>query len=133
MSIQEVWGKFKDSALVGDLVLALIIAGTAMAGFWLGRYSVHIPSEPVLDGLPQEASVLRATGRAEAPLDEEDVDAPAEEAQDQAYVASKTGTKYHLPTCAGAKQINEENKLWFSTKEEAEAAGYTPATNCKGI
>lgn len=49
------------------------------------------------------------------------------------YVGSKNGTKYHLPWCSGAKSINEENKVWFATKEEAEAKGYTPAGNCKGI
>lgn len=49
------------------------------------------------------------------------------------YVASKKGTKYHLPWCPGAKAMNEENKIYFNSKEEAEAAGYTPAVNCKGI
>jgi hypothetical protein len=49
------------------------------------------------------------------------------------YVASKNGTKYHLPWCGSAKQIKEENKIWFKTKADAEAAGYTPASNCKGI
>lgn len=49
------------------------------------------------------------------------------------YVASKKGSKYHLPWCAGAKSILEENKIWFASKEEAEKAGYTPAGNCKGI
>jgi hypothetical protein len=49
------------------------------------------------------------------------------------YVASKKGTKYHLPTCSGAKTMSEENKIWFTTKEEAEAAGYMPAANCKGL
>ncbi len=49
------------------------------------------------------------------------------------YVASKNGTKYHFPWCGSAKQIKEENKIWFKTKAEAEAAGYTPASNCKGI
>ncbi|MBU0750470.1 hypothetical protein KKH15_03050 [Patescibacteria group bacterium] len=49
------------------------------------------------------------------------------------YVASKNGTRYYLPWCGGAKQINEENKVWFTTKEDAERAGYTPAKNCKGI
>jgi len=49
------------------------------------------------------------------------------------YVASKTGKSYHLPWCSGAKQIKESNKVYFSSKEEAEAAGYTPAKNCKGI
>lgn len=49
------------------------------------------------------------------------------------YVASKNGTKYHLPTCPGAKRIKEENKIWFDSKTEAEQAGYEPAKNCKGI
>lgn len=49
------------------------------------------------------------------------------------YVASKSGIKYHLPSCSGAKRIKEENKVWFDTKEQAAAAGYTPASNCPGI
>lgn len=48
-------------------------------------------------------------------------------------VASKNGTKYHLPTCAGAKQISEKNKITFKSIEEARASGYTPAANCKGL
>lgn len=49
------------------------------------------------------------------------------------YVGSRTSTKYHLPTCSGAKRIKEENKVWFKSKEEAESRGYTPAGNCPGI
>ena len=49
------------------------------------------------------------------------------------YVASKSGTKYHYPWCPGAQSIKEENKIWFFTKEEAEKAGYQPASNCKGL
>ncbi|MDB4992261.1 MAG: protein of unknown function with transrane region [Parcubacteria group bacterium] len=49
------------------------------------------------------------------------------------YVASKTGTKYYLPSCATAKRIKDENKVWFNTKAEAEAKGYGPASNCKGL
>jgi len=48
-------------------------------------------------------------------------------------VASKNGTKYHYPWCAGAKQISEKNKITFDSIEKARAAGYTPATNCKGL
>jgi len=48
-------------------------------------------------------------------------------------VASKNGAAYHFPWCSGAKRINEENKVWFKTKEEAEAAGYRAAANCKGL
>ncbi len=49
------------------------------------------------------------------------------------YVASASGSKYHLPECSGAKRIKEENKIWFNSKEEAEKLGYTPAANCPGL
>jgi hypothetical protein len=47
-------------------------------------------------------------------------------------VASKGGTKYYLPGCAGADRISVTNKVWFVSVDAAEAAGYTLATNCKG-
>lgn len=49
------------------------------------------------------------------------------------YVASKSGTKYYLPSCSGVKRIKEENKIWFASVEDAQAAGLTPATNCPGL
>lgn len=49
------------------------------------------------------------------------------------YVASKNGTKYYLPTCGGVSRIKEENKIWFTTVEEAKSRGYGPAANCKGL
>lgn len=49
------------------------------------------------------------------------------------YVASKNGTKYYLPSCGSSKRIKEENRIWFDTKAEAEAAGYGPAANCPGL
>lgn len=50
-----------------------------------------------------------------------------------AVVASKNGTKYHYPWCAGAKQISAKNSISFNSIEEAQKAGYTPASNCKGL
>lgn len=61
------------------------------------------------------------------------VSVPSVDASSGTYVASKNGTRYYLPSCGGVKRINEENKVWFATKSEAEAAGYTPAANCDGI
>lgn len=48
-------------------------------------------------------------------------------------VASKSGTKYHLPSCAGAKKIKPENLVTFANEDEAKKAGYTPAANCPGL
>lgn len=48
-------------------------------------------------------------------------------------VASKNGTKYYLPTCAGADRISDANKVWFASVSAAQKAGYSPAANCTGI
>jgi len=53
--------------------------------------------------------------------------------QKQSIIASKNGKKYHYAWCDSASGIKDENKIFFSTKEEALAAGYTPAANCKGL
>ena len=45
-------------------------------------------------------------------------------------VVSKNGSRYHFLWCSGAKQIKEENKVYFNSEEEAVAAGYTLAANC---
>lgn len=41
------------------------------------------------------------------------------------FVASKTGKKYYPADAAAAKKIKEENRVYFATKEEAKAAGYS--------
>jgi len=55
------------------------------------------------------------------------------EANEPARMVEAAGKAYHLPHCSGAKSISEANKITFATKAEAEAAGYRPAANCKGI
>ena len=49
------------------------------------------------------------------------------------FVASRNGKKYYYVWCDSSQKIKESNKVWFSTKEEAEKSGYQPATNCKGL
>lgn len=46
------------------------------------------------------------------------------------FVASRSGTRYHALSCPGAKQIKEENKIFFASALAAEAAGYKRAANC---
>lgn len=48
-------------------------------------------------------------------------------------VASRAGSRYHLPDCPGALQIKPENRITFASVAAAEAAGYTPAANCPGL
>ncbi len=48
------------------------------------------------------------------------------------YVASRTGSTYLFPWCAAARSIKVGNKLFFTTRAEAERAGYR-AGNCSGL
>lgn len=123
--VQEIRGKIKslleDPAIFTSLLLLLV----AIASFGLGRQSVG----DVAAVLPasQEASAQNSLLPTESPR------ISSETAGESRYVASKNGQVYHLLICPGAKQISEANKVYFDTKEEAEAAGLRPAANCKGI
>lgn len=118
-----------------DIALVAVLLLVAAASFGLGRLSVAVPAEGntgVLvckNGLPLATEAV--TGQVAGVIG---AIAGTEPAQDEGgYVASKNGSVYHLPWCSGAQRINDENKVYFGSKAAAEAAGYRPAKNCKGI
>lgn len=135
MNIQDIGAKIK-TFLEDDraFTVALLIA-VAAASFGLGRLSAapqkatQVPHEAALI---QKAPIRTSTTR-EASSSSLNTTSSPETTTASGYVGSKNGTKYHLPWCSGAARINEENKVFFATKEEAERAGYTPAANCPGI
>ena len=116
MNIQELWRKCKGLYEVEELFFCAILILVGLISFGLGRQSVNHYMPQTGETVLSQAAVTSASA---VPLG--------------GYVAAKDGTRYHLPWCAGAQQIKGENKRWFESKEEAEAAGYTPAGNCKGI
>lgn len=112
--------KGKDTVLLGAVLLL------GVAAFSLGRLSVASdPAAPVVLYVPKETAAREPVQR-EAPV-------ASPSATTGSYVASKNGSVYHLPWCSGAQRIKEANKVWYETKEAAEAAGLRPAANCKGI
>ena len=113
-------------------VLLVLIAGIA---FGLGRQSV-LPTNnenntekqgkiEVLAPIPQLPAAVASSSPKIA------VETPVSGAV--TVVGSKSGTKYHLPNCPGAKRIKPGNLVIFESIAKAEAAGYTPAANCPGL
>jgi len=47
------------------------------------------------------------------------------------YVASKFSIHYHLPTCKKVKRISVENRVFFTSAQEAIKARYIPCDLCK--
>jgi hypothetical protein len=85
------------------------------------------PTEPITTSTPKPATTLHTLQPAAAAA------APTTLPAGGQFVASKNGTKYYFPWCGTVKNIKEENKVWFPTREAAVAAGYQPASNCKGL
>lgn len=133
--LRELRRKIKAAprGLWNDVFIAVVILLVSLASFGLGRLSVLYGDQSNVEIIfpqGQEGAAYRA-------LHIEDAEQAAREAPFPTgggqYVASKSGSKYHFPWCAGAQAIKEENKIWFDSKEDAERQGYTPAANCKGL
>ncbi len=139
MSIQEIFVNFKRLRTDERVYLPIIIVFVGISSFTLGKLSVDSETkktEPVTQSASATLIERGNNGTSDQSTKEEsDVSkkVSTESAVDGGYVASKSGTKYHLPWCSGAQRIKEENKIWFATKAEAESAGYTAAANCPGI
>lgn len=126
---------FKRYIADDGLFYSALILLIGVASFGLGRWSVADVSQNVAQPATiilneQIAPMSRAAeGSVSAPSSA----APTTPVTAGKYVGSKNGSKYHLPYCPGAKQMKEENKVWFGSKEEAASKGYSPAANCPGI
>lgn len=122
-SIKYLVGKIKLIKTISndpDFFIVILIILIGGASFGLGRLSkIEELKTPINIQYPKDNSVFVAGA--------------TENSQNGTYVASKNGSKYHLPWCSGAQRISKSNEIWFDSKAEAEQSGYTPAANCKGI
>ena len=112
MSINNLNQKIKS------LIIILIVLLIGFGSFGLGRLSVteERGEEPII--------IKDAPATINQP-------AAVQITQNGSFVASKNGSKYYTLSCSGASRIKEENKIYFETKEAAEAAGYDPSSTCK--
>ena len=127
--------KLKSFLANDALFYGVLLISTAIASFGLGKQSVlQVNSEK---SIVKQAEFVDTESAPLAPSPTQIIPTAITPTELQAtageVVASKSGSKYHLPTCAGAKQIKPENLISFASASAAEAAGYTPAANCKGL
>lgn len=140
MSIRDIVDKCKGFARAleqRDVFIALLIILASFASFGLGRLSaLQEKKMPIRieQSVMQSAAVANSvssdgqtTETNKVPVTEKALSSGG------GFVGSKNGSTYHFPWCPGASRIKEENKIWFSTKEAAEKAGYHSAGNCKGL
>jgi len=141
-SIKEIFDKIKTpwKIIIGDktVFIIVIILTVAFCSFGLGRLSKI--EEHQIPILIQNNNLATISNSRDTKINEGIGESQPVEVEPSLilpiggkYVGSKNSDKYHAPWCSGAQRIKAENQIWFESKEEAEAAGYTPASNCKGI
>jgi hypothetical protein len=101
---------------IGEWGLPALIILLGVASFGLGRFSALEEARPAI-------SFTTAPELAE----------PRGMYPGGLYVASRSGSAYYYPWCAGAAKILPANQRWFASEEEARRAGYAPAKNCRGL
>ena len=47
------------------------------------------------------------------------------------FFASNRGSKFYSIGCSGGKTIKQENRIYFTTREEAEKQGYELSSSCR--
>lgn len=114
-----------------DIFLTVCIILVAIIGFNLGHINA-LKQTPIK--IEQGADIYKAISNDKTQIANEETE-PKQTSQvhtDLRVVVSKNSTskKYHFTWCPGAKQIKEENKIWFNSEQEAINAGYSLAGNC---
>lgn len=127
--LQKWFKRLRSSVERHDVYVVLIIIVTALASFGLGRLSEE-PEQVTAVEITNAFETTDAPQRTRAEEESEITPVPVVEGT---LVGSKNSDKYHFPWCPGAQRIKEENKVWFTNRDEAEQAGYVPAANCKGL
>jgi len=136
--IAEFWLKYEQKIILA-IGIVLIAAISFEAGFLQGQKNKNEPIVVNKVATAEAASADTGQNQTEAGSTKTtsvnskstptETAAPADN-QKCAYVASKNSNKYHLPTCRYAQNIKPENKVCFSSKEDAESRGYQGAKCC---
>ena len=138
MSIHPILEKIKGFILQIEseaYLMILIIILVGLAGFGLGK----------LSNAGEGKAVIIQTGSAQN-LQSDSVNTPENTASvigavtenpntnnlnPSNIIASKNGTKYYFSYCSGVGRIQDQNKVYFTSEQEALDAGYTKASGCQ--
>ncbi len=124
-SIQDIYHIIK-SFLEDDLYFyTILIIVVGILSFGLGRMSVEINQNQ------HNQQIVLIENSSNVGLSDAGTISDTSNTRDKQFVASSRGTRYHHITCSSSKQIIQANRIYFNSIQEAQAAGFTPAKNCK--
>ena len=116
-----------------DVLTILIVILVGLSSFGLGRLSMNTNNPKIdIEYQNQLANTISSNSNnqnmSRTVLDTKIPVIP--NSIGKSFFASSRGQKYYSIGCSGGKTIKQENRIYFSTKEEAERAGYELSKSC---
>lgn len=127
---------FLESRQGKDIFIIMIIVLVGLSSFELGRLSKNTSNSGIKIEYPkkedtQTANILNSMPNLSSNSLNSGVSSKKEVKTEGSYFASKIGHKYYSISCSAGKNIKLENRIYFSTKTEAEKAGYALSSSCR--
>lgn len=125
--------QFIESEKGKDILIVIIVILVGLGSFELGRLSKEASSSGLKIEYPNqngqsEANVISAA--TDVPRPETGRGTSVATPSGKIFFASNRGSKYYTTSCSAGKTIKQENRVYFTTGEEAVAAGYTLSSSC---
>ncbi len=122
---------FLESEKGKDILIVCIVILVGLGSFELGRLSkensssgIKIMSTEVGEYQNQAGNAILATETTKDDFSQNS------NSDGKFFFASSRGSKYYTISCSAGKTIKQENRIYFATGEEAQAAGYTLSSGC---
>lgn len=119
---------FMESDKGKDILTVIIVILVGLGSFELGRLSKESDSGGIKIGYPSQNDKQRAS--VVSLLNNTPETIPNNNFSGKTFFASSKGTKYYTLGCSAGKTIKQENRVYFTTGEEAQLAGYTLSSSC---
>ena len=128
--------QFIESEQGKDILTVLIVILVGVGSFELGRLSKNNPNSGIKieypeGGSAQSANVISSLEPYNFSQSSTKKIIGEKSSTGKSFFASNRGSKYYSMGCSAGKSIKQENRVYFTTGEEAEKAGYALSSSCR--
>jgi len=118
-----------------DILIVIIVILVGLGSFELGRLSKDNDSGNIKIDYPSQ-NLNQTENQSASPILSQNekiikTSATIQNLNGKNFFASNKGTKYYSIGCSAGNNLKPENRIYFTSREEAEKAGYELSSGCK--
>ena len=120
--------QFIESEKGKDILIVIIVILVGLSSFELGRLSKNNLNTGVKIEYPNQVENQQANTESISNFPQVIQNSNI---AGKTFFASNRGSKYYSLGCSAGQTIKQENRVYFTNKEEAERAGYELSNSCR--